>query len=82
MKELVLTERSLRTYRNFGIEPRCRRCGRKFEAGDRVIKTRVRADKDENPFYCPEHFYAEQRTRESPAENGEEQYVREPLDRT
>ncbi len=59
MKELVLTERSLLTYRNFGIEPRCRRCGRKFKAGDKVIKTKVRSDKKENPFYCPEHFYAE-----------------------
>jgi len=63
MKELVLTERSLLTYRNFGIEPRCRRCGRKFKAGDRVIKTKVRSDKKENPFYCPEHFYAEKQSR-------------------
>lgn len=59
MKELVLTERSLLTYSNFGIEPRCRVCGKKFKVGDRVIKTRVRAGKDENPFYCPEHFYTE-----------------------
>jgi hypothetical protein len=63
MKELVLTERSLLTYSNFGIEPRCRRCGRKFKAGDRVIKTKVRSDKKENPFYCPEHFYAEKQPR-------------------
>lgn len=55
----MLTERSLLTYSNFGIEPRCRVCGKKFKVGDRVIKTRVRAGKDENPFYCPEHFYTE-----------------------
>ncbi len=59
LKELVLTERSLMTYRNFGIEPQCRRCGKKFKAGDKVIKSRIRTENDENPFFCPEHFYAE-----------------------
>jgi hypothetical protein len=63
VKELVLTERSLQTYENFGIEVRCKRCGRKFKAGDRVLKTRVRAGKKENPFYCPEHFYSEKELR-------------------
>jgi hypothetical protein len=28
-----------------------------------VIKTKVRSDKKENPFYCPEHFYAEKQPR-------------------
>ena len=59
LKELVLTERSLMTYRNFGIEPQCRLCGKKFKAGDTVIKSRIRTENDENPFFCPEHFYAE-----------------------
>ena len=58
-KEIVLTERSIQTYRNFGIEPRCRCCGREFKPGDIVIKTKVHAYKMDNPFFCPEHFYAE-----------------------
>ena len=58
-KEIVLTERSIQTYRNFGIEPRCRMCGREFKPGDTVIKTKVHAYKMDNPFFCPEHFYAE-----------------------
>lgn len=59
VKELVLTERSLQTYSNFGIKVVCRRCGKVFKAGDRVVKTRIRAQKGENPFYCPDHFYSE-----------------------
>ena len=51
VKELVLTERSLKTYRNYGIEVVCKRCGRVFRPGDRVIKSRIRAGKGENPFY-------------------------------
>ena len=61
-KEIVLTERSIQTYRNFGIEPRCRMCGREFKSGDTVIKTKVHAYKMDNPFFCPEHFYAETET--------------------
>lgn len=61
VKELLLTERGLKTYRNWGIDVICKRCGRIFEPGDRVIKTRIRAGKNENPFYCPEHFYSEER---------------------
>ena len=61
MKELVLTERSLKTYGIWGIEVVCKRCGRVFKSGDRVIKTRIRTGKHENPFYCPEHFYSEER---------------------
>ena len=49
MKELVLTEWSFK----------CRRCGKVFKAGDRVVKTRIKAQKGENPFYCPDHFYSE-----------------------
>jgi hypothetical protein len=60
VKELVLTERSLKTYRNLGIEVVCKRCGRVFRPGDRVIKSRIRAGKGENPFYCPDHFYAQE----------------------
>jgi len=52
VKELVLTERSLQTYSNFGIKVVCRRCGKVFKAGDK-------AQKGENPFYCPDHFYSE-----------------------
>ena len=59
VKELVLTERSLQTYSNFGIKVKCRRCGKVFKAGDRVVKPRIKAQKGENPFYCPEHFYSE-----------------------
>lgn len=59
VKELVLTERSLQTYSNFGIKVVCRRCGKVFKAGDRVVKTRIKAQKGENPFYCPDHFYSE-----------------------
>ncbi|HUS77166.1 MAG TPA: hypothetical protein VM050_00675 [Patescibacteria group bacterium] len=59
MKEMVLTKKSMRTYENFGIEVMCRRCGKKFNAGDKVIKTRIRAGKKENPFYCVGHFYSE-----------------------
>jgi hypothetical protein len=59
LKELVLTERSLMTYRNFGIEPQCRRCKKKFRVGDKIIKSRIRTENDENPFFCLEHFYAE-----------------------
>ena len=55
----MLTERSLQTYSNFGIKVKCRRCGKVFKAGDRVVKTRIKAQKGENPFYCPEHFYSE-----------------------
>jgi hypothetical protein len=58
-KEIVLTERSIQTYRNFGIAPQCRSCGKRFEPGDAVIKTKVHAYKMDNPFFCPEHFYAE-----------------------
>ncbi|UCH58100.1 MAG: hypothetical protein JSV18_04195 [Candidatus Bathyarchaeota archaeon] len=64
LKELVLTEGSLRTYENFGIEVRCRLCGKKFKVGDRVIKTRVRAGHEENPFYCVDHFYSESKPTE------------------
>jgi len=59
MKEIVLTERSLSTYRNFGIEVKCRVCGRSFKTGDRCIKTRPRAAHESNPFFCPEHFFSE-----------------------
>lgn len=59
MKEIVLTERSLSTYRNFGIEVKCRACGRSFKPGDRCIKTRPRATHEANPFFCPEHFFTE-----------------------
>lgn len=59
VKELVLTERSLQTYSNFGIKVKCRRCGKVFKAGDTVVKTRIKAQKGENPFYCPDHFYSE-----------------------
>jgi len=59
LKELVLTERSLQTYSNFGIKVKCKRCGKVFKAGDRVMKTRIKAQKGENPFYCPDHFYSE-----------------------
>ena len=59
MKEIVLTERSLSTYRNFGIEVKCRKCGRSFKSGDRCIKTRPRAVNEANPFFCMEHFFAE-----------------------
>ena len=59
MKEIVLTKRSLSTYRNFGIEVKCRVCGRSFEPGDRCIKTRPRAANEANPFFCPEHFFTE-----------------------
>ena len=59
MKEIVLTERSLSTYRNFGIEVKCRVCGRSFKPGDRCIKTRPRAARETNPFFCPEHFFSE-----------------------
>jgi hypothetical protein len=59
VKELILTEKSLKTYSNFGIEVRCRKCGREIKAGDRVIKTRPRAKRRGNHFYCPEHFYTE-----------------------
>ncbi|MBL7167130.1 hypothetical protein ISS40_00500 [Candidatus Bathyarchaeota archaeon] len=59
VKELVLTERSLQTYSNFGIKVKCMRCGKVFKAGDRVVKTRIKAQKGENPFYCPDHFYSE-----------------------
>ena len=59
MKEIVLTKRSLSTYRNFGIEVKCRVCGRSFEPGDRCIKTRPRAVNEANPFFCPEHFFTE-----------------------
>ena len=59
MKELVLTKRSLQTYNNFGIKVQCRRCGRVFKAGDRIVKTRIKAQKGENPFYCLDHFYSE-----------------------
>ena len=58
-KEIVLTDRSIQTYSNFGIEPRCRRCGRIFKPGDTVIKTKVHAYKMDNPFFCIEHFYSE-----------------------
>jgi hypothetical protein len=47
------------TYRNFGIEPQCRRCKKKFRVGDKIIKSRIRTENDENPFFCLEHFYAE-----------------------
>lgn len=60
MKEIVLTERSLSTYRNFGIEVKCRVCGRSFKSGDRIIKTRPRALNEENPFFCMDHFFTEQ----------------------
>lgn len=59
VKEIVLTDRSIQTYSNFGIEPRCRRCGRIFKPGDTVIKTKVHAYKMDNPFFCIEHFYSE-----------------------
>ncbi len=59
MKEIVLTERSLSTYRNFGIIVKCRVCGKSFKPGDRCIKTRPRAANEENPFFCTEHFFAE-----------------------
>jgi hypothetical protein len=58
-KELVVTERSLSTYRNFGIQVKCRVCGKLFKPGDRCIKTRPRAANEENPFFCPEHFFTE-----------------------
>jgi len=58
-KEILLTERSIQTYSNFGIEPRCRRCGRVFSPGDTIIKTKVHAYKMDNPFFCIEHFYTE-----------------------
>jgi len=59
MKEIVLTERGLSTYKNFGIEVKCRKCGRSFKSGDRCIKTRPRAVNESNPFFCMEHFFAE-----------------------
>ena len=59
MKEIVLTKRSLSTYRNFDIEVKCRVCGRTFKPGDRCIKTRPRAAHEANPFFCPEHFFTE-----------------------
>ena len=37
-------------------------CGREFKPGDTVIKTKVHAYKMDNPFFCPEHFYAETET--------------------
>jgi len=49
MKEIVLTKRSLSTYRN---------CAR-AQPGDRCIKTRPRAAHEANPFFCPEHFFTE-----------------------
>ena len=58
-KEIVLTVRSIQTYSNFGIKPRCRKCGRVFKPGDTVIKTKVHAYKMDNPFFCIEHFYTE-----------------------
>ena len=59
MKEIVLTERSLSTYRNFGIAVKCRVCGRDFKSGDRCIKTQPRAVNEANPFFCPDHFFTE-----------------------
>ena len=59
MKEIFLTERSLSTYRNSGIEGKSRVYGRRFRSGDRYIKTGHRAIREAKPFFCPEHFYTE-----------------------
>jgi hypothetical protein len=38
---------------------KCRRCGKEFGPGDKVIKTLPKANSETASFFCPDHFYSE-----------------------